>query len=230
MRQKLERFWSKYYTNLVYVSYWIFGLCNNFPYVIMLSAAHDILTSGEGGDGTGNQTKNATLSVPGGGKQRAFTSNKTNIYDCNKMSTGAILIADTLPGLMVTFIGKLLVICSLDLNQSRLQRTPLSNTLSFWFKAPFFVHHIKYWQRILFVIVMNLSSYLLVALAKSNFLIFMGVVCASLSSSFGEITFLSLSTYYSHSLSINGWSSGTGAAGLIGTLLFFYFFFKSEYG
>ncbi len=35
----------------------------------------------------------------------------------------------------------------------------------------------------------------------------------SLSSSFGEITFLSLSTFYTRSLSLTGWGSGTGAAG-----------------
>lgn len=27
------------------IAFWIFGLCNNFPYVIMLSAAFDILSS-----------------------------------------------------------------------------------------------------------------------------------------------------------------------------------------
>ena len=27
------------------VAYWIFGMCNNFGYVIMLSAAHDIIKS-----------------------------------------------------------------------------------------------------------------------------------------------------------------------------------------
>jgi battenin len=30
------------YGNLV--AYWILGLCNNFGYVVMLSAAHDILS------------------------------------------------------------------------------------------------------------------------------------------------------------------------------------------
>lgn len=27
------------------ISYWIFGMCNNYGYVIMLSAAHDIIKS-----------------------------------------------------------------------------------------------------------------------------------------------------------------------------------------
>jgi battenin len=39
---------------------------------------------------------------------------------------------------------------------------------------------------------------------------------ASIASSLGEITFLSMSTLYSRNLSLGSWSSGTGAAGLIG--------------
>ena len=34
------------YRNLV--AYWILGLCNNFGYVVMLSAAHDILSENFG--------------------------------------------------------------------------------------------------------------------------------------------------------------------------------------
>lgn len=30
------------------VAYWIFGLCNNFGYVVMLTAAHDIIKELEG--------------------------------------------------------------------------------------------------------------------------------------------------------------------------------------
>ena len=52
----------------------MFGLCNNFPYVIMLSAAHDILSS----------PKTDTNST---------STNITNKYDCNEISTGAILLA-----------------------------------------------------------------------------------------------------------------------------------------
>jgi len=44
-------------------------------------------------------------------------------------------------------------------------------------------------------------------------LIFVGVGCASVSTTFGEITFLSLTTFYSRKLSLLGWGSGTGAAG-----------------
>jgi len=37
---------DKNYRNLV--AYWILGLCNNFGYVVMLSAAHDILSENFG--------------------------------------------------------------------------------------------------------------------------------------------------------------------------------------
>ena len=43
------------------------------------------------------------------------------------------------------------------------------------------------------------------------------MACASISSGFGEITILQLSSFYSiHTVS--AWSSGTGAAGLLGSL------------
>lgn len=32
------------------VSYWIFGLCNNFGYVVMLTAAHSIIKDLNGGE------------------------------------------------------------------------------------------------------------------------------------------------------------------------------------
>ena len=35
------------------VAYWILGLCNNYGYVVMLTAAHDILKELDGGDDHG---------------------------------------------------------------------------------------------------------------------------------------------------------------------------------
>ncbi|XP_041038046.1 battenin isoform X2 [Carcharodon carcharias] len=85
-------------------AFWLLGLCNNFSYVIMLSAAHDILSEQEGGNVTGlipgpNDTRAAELSrevtVTGGGL------NGTSRYDCNPISTAAILLADILPTLLI---------------------------------------------------------------------------------------------------------------------------------
>ncbi len=81
----LEKLWSNYYSLFVVVSYWFLGLCNNFAYVIMLSAAHDILDEIE--KGGINQTVHNNIS-----------KNISNKYDCNSLSTGAILLADVLPG------------------------------------------------------------------------------------------------------------------------------------
>ncbi|CAF0759189.1 unnamed protein product [Brachionus calyciflorus] len=178
LKNYLEPLWDKYYVQFVLVSYWCLGLCNNFAYVIMLSAAHDILSPH---DHSFDQidTNNTIID----------TKNSTNKYDCNELSTGAVLLADILPGIVVKLT------------------------------APFFMHKLKYWQRFIFIITANTSSFLIVALTPLSirWLIFFGVCCASLSTSFGEVTFLSLSTQYSRELSIPAWGSGTGAAGIIGS-------------
>ena len=178
MERLFKRTWSAHYGKCVVVSYWLLGLCNNFAYVVMLSAAHDILEK------TPNSTHNATATTA-----TTSNSNTTNKYDCNEISTGAILLADILPGLLIKLV------------------------------APFFAHKIKYSHRVALVVAINICSYLLVSLTPAEYtaLIFLGVCCASVSSSFGEITFLSLSTLYDKNLSLSGWGSGTGAAGLIGS-------------
>ncbi len=44
-----------------------------------------------------------------------------------------------------------------------------------------------------------------------------GVACASISAGFGEITMLQLTSFYPKD-TVTAWSSGTGAAGLLGSL------------
>lgn len=53
-----------------FVGFWFLGLCNNFGYVVMLSAAHDILSGGSNHTTTSN------------------TTNETNSFDCQKATTG----------------------------------------------------------------------------------------------------------------------------------------------
>lgn len=64
------------------VAYWILGLCNNYGYVVMLSAAADML----------EESKEET-------KQEK---------ECNPISTGAILLADIIPSLVVKFVSPFL--------------------------------------------------------------------------------------------------------------------------
>ncbi|CAN8028732.1 unnamed protein product [Ixodes persulcatus] len=63
--------------------FWILGLCNNYAYVVMLSAAFDILNKELG---------------PHNVTSEAHPANTTR---CNPTSTGAILLADILPALLV---------------------------------------------------------------------------------------------------------------------------------
>ncbi|KAB0801466.1 hypothetical protein PPYR_05821 [Photinus pyralis] len=72
------------------VAYWILGLCNNYGYVVMLSAANDILHQ--------QTERNSTSTLNGGNTDR----------DCNYISTGAILLADILPSLLIKIIAPFL--------------------------------------------------------------------------------------------------------------------------
>lgn len=156
------------------ISFWIFGLCNNFAYVIMLSAAHDILEPKE--------SKNDSLDL-----NSTTTSPSSYHLVCNPISTGAILLADILP----TVIIKL--------------------------TAPFYMQKISYNLRVRIVCLFAAGSFIIVALSKNLGLSLFGVVCASLSSGFGEITFLSMTAFYDKKV-VSTWSSGTGMAGLGGAL------------
>lgn len=72
------------------VAYWIFGLCNNFGYVVMLTAAHDIIKdlAGDSGEEDGHHAD--------------------GVRPCNVLSTGAILLADVVPGLVIKSLSPFL--------------------------------------------------------------------------------------------------------------------------
>ena len=127
----------------------------------MLSAAHDILSSDEQLNMTNLIINNKTNIEDFNFIDKSFiiNNNHTNRFDCNEISTGAILIADIFPGL----ISKIL--------------------------APLFVHKLSYRIRVIGVVLGNATSFLVVALTPSHmkWLIFIGVGCASFSASFGKI-------------------------------------------
>ena len=58
-------------------------------------------------------------------------------------------------------------------------------------------------------IVFSVLSYVLVGLSLSVALVVLGVVCASIGSGFGELTFLSYTAHF-HKSTVSGWASGTG--------------------
>ncbi|XP_030400178.1 battenin [Gopherus evgoodei] len=76
--------------------FWLLGLCNNFAYVVMLSAAHDILSQ-QGALDINGTTQTPPVTPP------SRNSSNTSRYDCNPISTGAVLLADILPTLLIKF-------------------------------------------------------------------------------------------------------------------------------
>ncbi|AGO12190.1 AaceriAEL171Cp [[Ashbya] aceris (nom. inval.)] len=84
--------------------------------------------------------------------------------------------------------------------------------------APFFIDRIQYHYRIWSLIALSGVGMLLVASGRLGICI-VGIVLASISSGVGEITFLQLTHYFSN-VALNGWSSGTGGAGLAGSFLY----------
>ncbi|KAI5862240.1 Batten's disease protein Cln3, partial [Durotheca rogersii] len=138
----------------VLAAFWLFGLINNVLYVIILSAAQDLVGS--------------------------------------EVPKGVVLLADVMP----SFLTKLV--------------------------APYFIHKVPYWLRVIVFVVGSSLGMFLIALTppdKSVSVKMAGVVFASLSSGGGELSFLGLTHYYGH-MSLAAWGSGTGAAGLVGAGLY----------
>nr|XP_020463954.1 battenin isoform X2 [Monopterus albus] len=137
--------------------FWLLGLCNNFAYVVMLSAAHDILKKQE--------SENATASTTAMDFQGGNSSNSSR-YDCNPVSTGAVLLADILPTLIIKLF------------------------------APFVIHKVPYGIRVLVCVTMAATSFLLVSFSSAVWMSILGVIFASISAGLGELSFLALTVFF----------------------------------
>ncbi|XP_064631993.1 battenin-like isoform X2 [Lineus longissimus] len=177
--------------------FWLLGLTNNFAYVIMLSAAHDILEKQNEEEFTAiNSTAiplNSTITaIPlSPALTNSTPANRTPLVEnCNPMSTGAILLADILPTLIIKVT------------------------------APFYMQSLPYWFRVAFLITLpGVASFLTVALSETVWVSLLGVVFASIGAGYGEITFLAFSAHFDKDV-ISTWSSGTGGAGVFGALAY----------
>jgi len=130
------------------IGFWIAGLLNNFGYVVMLSAALDLLPQ--------------------------------------NLSPSIVLLTDILPSFIVQLT------------------------------APYFMNRIPYFARVIFCVLLAVTSFLLPAFCEPVGLKLLGVICASISSGFGEMTFLAYSSRYNKN-TVSAWSSGTGGAGILGS-------------
>ncbi|XP_078126443.1 battenin [Sander vitreus] len=163
--------------------FWLLGLCNNFAYVVMLSAAHDILKKQETANTTASTSATLAMDFQGG------NSSNSSRYDCNPVSTAAVLLADILPTLVIKL------------------------------SAPFVIHKLPYGFRVLFCTIMAATSFLLVSFSSAVWMSILGVIFASISAGLGELSFLSLTVYFSRDV-LGGWGSGTGGAGVAGAVLY----------
>ena len=147
-----------------HAAFFIFGICCNITYVIMLSAAFDLLNANR------KQTKRE---IP-----------LKSRFRCNNYSTGVVLFAAIFPTLLLKYT------------------------------APFVVQCCNYHVRFLIVVLMGMMSLLAPGLSTDINVIMFGVVCSSISSGFGEITYLSLTSHFKQT-TVPCFTSGTGLAGLV---------------
>ncbi|XP_056258375.1 battenin isoform X1 [Seriola aureovittata] len=166
-----------------WTGFWFLGLCNNFAYVVMLSAAHDILKKQESENGTAPTPPTVAVDFQG------RNSSNSSRYDCNPVSTAAVLLADILPTLVIKLF------------------------------APFVIHNLPYGVRVLFCVIVAAASFLLVSLSTAVWISILGVIFASISAGLGELSFLSLTVFFTRDV-LGGWGSGTGGAGVAGAFLY----------
>lgn len=146
-------------------AFWVLGLCNNYGYVVMISAAYDIL-------------------------HRNFLAEARPVLlgprQCNYLSTGAILLADILPSLVIKF---------------------LSPFLPLWINF-----------RMSVVVANGVLGFLLVAFASELWVALAGVAAMSSAQGLGEASLLAYTAFFKDKGVITTWSSGTGAAGVLGSV------------
>ncbi|KAL3116411.1 hypothetical protein niasHT_006858 [Heterodera trifolii] len=162
-------------------AFWIFGLANNFAYVIMLSAAEDIIKGQSKLQMDQNLTRNST--------SENFCYPVLPKPRCHITSTGAILLADIIPSLIIKLF------------------------------CPFIIDRVPFGFRHLLVCIMQALSFVIVAFSQSFTLSLIGIIFASLGSGLGENCLLALSSHYKRS-TISAWSSGTGGAGIVGSVAY----------
>lgn len=93
--------------------------------------------------------------------------------------------------------------------------------------VPYFIRVIPYGFLIFCCVLLSMTSLHFVAWLDPMWMKFSGIILASASSGLGETAFLALTTYY-QSGAVVAWSSGTGAAGLVGA--FYYLIVTSVMG
>ncbi|XP_073972058.1 battenin-like [Rhodnius prolixus] len=162
------------------VAFWIFGFCNHVGNIVMMTAAEDMLSEITG--------RNLSREC-----SREDLSNET-YYNrvCNEIGTGAIVVANIAPSIIVKIIAPFL---------------------------PFMVH-----VRLIIAEIMTTLGFLTAALGygstQGHWMAIFGVIIISFARGLGESTLLAYSVFFSSKNVLSTWSSGTGAAGIVGAFLY----------
>ncbi|KAJ1359383.1 hypothetical protein KIN20_018093 [Parelaphostrongylus tenuis] len=166
------------------MSFWIFGMCNNFAYNVMLGAAQDILI----------RSSNSTVKVANTSEHCVEVITSRN---CSPASAGVVLLCNILPCLMVKllcpFFMERIPYAKADLSRFRgyvewlAERAALTRRA----KSP------KCTVRHFVICITQLASLLITAWAETMPTALIGVLLASFSSGFGETTYLGLASHYS---------------------------------
>ncbi|CAL4068000.1 unnamed protein product, partial [Meganyctiphanes norvegica] len=109
-------------------AYWVLGFCNNFTYWVMITAAYDLLAPYQHGysDNTNHHVANRKHIGNLSKLHQCIFHNillelttNVNVHigreGCHKHSTGAILVADTLPATLVTLAAPICLLLAVDL-------------------------------------------------------------------------------------------------------------------
>ncbi|XP_038064482.1 battenin-like [Patiria miniata] len=147
------------------VAFWILGSSSCYMYVVMLSAAYDIL-----GENYETQDLEHILGMLSRNTTVNENDTSTGRLDCQSLSTGAVLIADILPEMIVTL------------------------------SAPWYLHFVSYDIKVSCTVATAVLSCLIVALVPFRALTILGVLFASASAGFGEFTGVSLLSFYDKSV------------------------------
>lgn len=90
--------------------------------------------------------------------------------------------------------------------------------------SPYFVRIVPYGWMVMVAVTLSFAALSVVALVPTVGLRFLGIILCSISCGLGETAFLALTSYFDPKTVI-AWSSGTGAAGIVGAV--YYWFFSS---
>lgn len=153
----------------------VMGLCNDFSYHIMLCAANDFM----GETGASNQHHSSAMdgqfgaaaleTIISNGSQIGLEPSTSTILPtkpCNPMSASTVLLADSLPAMIIQILYPILLV-----------KTPVT-----W--------------KVLCAILLAVCAFLITSTFNSLLSVILGTVAASMAYGLGESTFLSCSVFF----------------------------------